>query len=46
MISFGLFYLNDDYNLLISGKSSNISNDDVSTVNNGFIMRITPIGFI
>ena len=44
MIGYGIFFV-DDYNLIVSGKSQNLTHDD-STTNDGFVMRITPLGFI
>jgi hypothetical protein len=44
MISYGISYCADDLNILISGKSSSITHDD-GLNNDGFIMKVTPLGF-
>jgi hypothetical protein len=49
MIGYGIYVVNDDKNFIISGKTLNISSDDTpasATNYDGFVMRLTPIGFI
>lgn len=46
MIGYGLAYNSDDFNLILSGKTQNISHDDSTNNNDGYAMRITPLGFI
>ncbi len=45
MIGYGFYYFVDDNNMIISGKTQNLTHNDGSN-NDGFVMRITPLGFI
>lgn len=45
MIGYGIYYVSDDSNIIVSGKTQNITHDDGAN-NDGFVMRLTPLGFI
>jgi hypothetical protein len=44
MIGYG-FYVTDDKNMLVSGKTRNLTHNDGANYD-GFVMRLTPLGFI
>ena len=49
MIGYGVSYCSDDQNVLISGKTKNLTHDDKNAgalTYDGFIMKVTPLGFI
>jgi hypothetical protein len=45
MIAYGFNIISDDKNILVSGKTMNVTHNDGNTYD-GFIMRLTPLGFI
>lgn len=45
MITYGFNVITDDKNILLSGTTKNLTHTDGATYD-GFVMRLTPLGFI
>ena len=45
MIGHGFNFVSDDFNLIVSGRSQNLTSDDSSTFD-GYVMRVSTLGFI
>jgi hypothetical protein len=45
MIGHGITFASDDYNLIVTGKTQNLTNND-GTSYDGFVMRVSTLGFI
>ena len=45
MITYGFNVISDDKNMLVAGKTLNLTHTDGSNYD-GFIMRLTPLGFL